>query len=83
MCENGFRDVHDGCGATGGSVVPNGRDEISAGKAVIAFTAQVTDGTAYGIHYSYDLGGGTSFEAGAVRNTLKDTTFQAGVYFSF
>lgn len=36
------------CGTTGGSVVPNGRDEISAGKAVIAFTAQVTDGTAYG-----------------------------------
>lgn len=48
-----------------------------------AVNANTTDGTAYGIHYSYDLGGGTSFEAGAVRNTLKDTTFQAGVYFSF
>ena len=41
------------------------------------------EGTAYGIHYSYDLGGGVSFETG-YRNASNDNdTFQAGVYFSF
>jgi hypothetical protein len=36
-----------GCGTTGGSVIPDGRDDLSPGKAVIAFTVQVTDGTTY------------------------------------
>lgn len=41
------------------------------------------EGTSYGIHYSYDLGGGASFEAGAVKSSNDNTTVQAGVYFSF
>lgn len=41
------------------------------------------EGTAYGIHYSYDLGGGASFEAGWTENSWDVTTVQAGVYFSF
>lgn len=42
-----------------------------------------TEGTSYGIHYSYDLGGGASFETGYRRASNKNNTFQAGVYFSF
>lgn len=42
-----------------------------------------TAGTAYGVNYSYDLGGGASFEAGAQRLPNKQTQVQAGVYFSF
>ncbi|WP_333685173.1 porin [Pontibaca methylaminivorans] len=42
-----------------------------------------TAGTAYGINYSYDLGGGASFEAGAQHLANKQTQVQAGVYFSF
>ena len=42
-----------------------------------------SEGTGYGIHYSYDLGGGVSFEAGARRASNDNTTAQAGVYFSF
>ncbi|MGR3562659.1 MAG: porin [Heliomarina sp.] len=41
------------------------------------------EGESYGIHYSYDLGGGASFEAGAVRSSNDQTQVQAGVYFSF
>ncbi|WP_211299375.1 porin [Pukyongiella litopenaei] len=41
------------------------------------------EGTGYGIHYSYDLGGGVSFEAGARESSNDNTTVQAGVYFSF
>jgi outer membrane protein OmpU len=41
------------------------------------------EGTGYGIHYSYDLGGGVSFEAGARQASWENTTAQAGVYFSF
>ena len=41
------------------------------------------EGTSYGIHYSYDLGGGASFEAGAREASHDNTTVQAGVYFSF
>lgn len=42
-----------------------------------------TAGTAYGVNYSYDLGGGASFEAGAAEMPNKQTQVQAGVYFSF
>ncbi len=42
-----------------------------------------SEGTGYGIHYSYDLGGGVSFEAGARKASWDNTTVQAGVYFSF
>jgi len=41
------------------------------------------EGTGYGIHYSYDLGGGASFEAAIVENSKDMTTAQAGVYFAF
>lgn len=41
------------------------------------------EGTSVGVHYSYDLGGGASFEAGAVSSSTDNTTVQAGVYFSF
>ncbi len=41
------------------------------------------EGSGYGIHYHYDLGGGVSFEAGARRASNDNTTAQAGVYFSF
>jgi len=41
------------------------------------------EGTSYGIHYSYDLGGGASFEAGWRESSADNTTVQAGVYFSF
>ena len=41
------------------------------------------EGTGFGIHYSYDLGGGASFEAGARRASNGNNTAQAGVYFSF
>ncbi len=42
-----------------------------------------SEGTSYGLHYSYDLGGGVSFEAGARRASNGNNTVQAGVYFSF
>lgn len=41
------------------------------------------EGTGYGLHYSYDLGGGVSFEAGVRRASNDNTTAQAGAYFSF
>ncbi|MDF1717031.1 MAG: porin [Antarcticimicrobium sp.] len=41
------------------------------------------EGTSYGIHYSYDLGGGASFEAGYREASNGNTTVQAGVFFSF
>ena len=41
------------------------------------------EGTAFGLNYSYDLGGGASIEAGYVYNSAKFSSFQAGVYFSF
>ena len=41
------------------------------------------EGTAFGLNYSYDLGGGASIETGYVYNSAKFSSFQAGVYFSF
>ena len=41
------------------------------------------EGESWGIHYSYDLGGGASLEAGAVRSSNDQTQVQAGVYFKF
>ena len=69
-------------------------DEYTNGDGTVGSQADLnkqadynTDGTGYGLHYSYDLGGGVSFEAGAVRHILvggeKNTRAQAGVYFSF
>lgn len=45
--------------------------------------SNMNEGGSYGIHYSYDLGGGASFEAGYRRASNDNDTFQAGVYFSF
>lgn len=36
-----------GCSTTGGVVVPDGQAAVTTGKAVIAFSVQVTDGTRY------------------------------------
>lgn len=41
------------------------------------------EGTGYGLNYSYDLGGGASVEAGWRESSNDNSTFQAGVYFSF
>jgi outer membrane protein OmpU len=41
------------------------------------------DGTNYGIDFSYDLGGGVSFDAGYVETSNNQTQVQAGVYFRF
>lgn len=43
----------------------------------------VTDGTAAGINYQYDLGGGATFVAGYVNDAAGFDQAQAGVYFSF
>ncbi len=45
--------------------------------------SNMNEGGSYGIHYSYDLGGGASVEAGYRRASNDNDTFQAGVYFSF
>jgi len=59
--------------------VANGRNDNRDGVA----GSNNREGTGYGIHYSYDLGGGVSFEAGARQASWDNTTAQAGVYFSF
>lgn len=35
------------CGTTGGNIMPDGQSSVPGGKAVIAFSVQVTDGTRY------------------------------------
>ncbi|MDX2484347.1 MAG: porin [Pseudodonghicola sp.] len=59
--------------------------DVLAGRADNRDTALLDrgEGTSYGIHYSYDLGGGASFEAGWRESSADNTTVQAGVYFSF
>lgn len=66
--------------------------DVAAGRAdnrdgsiggACATTCNGNEGTSYGLHYSYDLGGGVSFEAGWRNASNKNTTVQAGVYFSF
>lgn len=54
--------------------------DVNQGTCV---TCNGNEGGSYGIHYSYDLGGGASFEAGYRRASNDNDTFQAGVYFSF
>ncbi|UWQ32661.1 porin [Leisingera sp. M527] len=45
----------------------------------------VTDGTAFGINYEYDLGGGVTFVAGYVQTAAAsdENSVQAGLHFSF
>lgn len=59
--------------------VANGRNDNRDGFA----NSNDREGTGYGINYSYDLGGGVSFEAGYRRASNDNDTVQAGVYFSF
>lgn len=66
-------------GAVSAADVANGRtDNTDANNGGLG-----SEGTSYGIHYSYDLGGGASFETGYRRASNDNNTFQAGVYFSF
>ena len=66
------------------SAIADGRDNRDNNGANVGALADAGgEGTSYGIHYSYDLGGGASFEAGAVSTSTDNTTVQAGVYFSF
>jgi len=68
-----------------------GEVDVNAASSVLIWVANednpmpasTTNGTSYGIHYSYDLGGGASFEGGAVGTSADNTTVQAGVYVSF
>jgi len=57
--------------------------DVVAGRTDNTVAVGGGEGTSYGIHYSYDLGGGVSFEAGAREASWDNTTVQAGVYFSF
>jgi len=65
--------------------VTAGRNDNRDGSigAACTTTCNGGEGTGYGIHYSYDLGGGASFEAGYRRASNDNNTLQAGVYFSF
>ncbi|PJE35874.1 porin [Pseudooceanicola lipolyticus] len=65
--------------AADAGAIAQGRDN----RDVTAGNDTGGEGESYGIHYSYDLGGGASFEAGAVRSSNDQTQVQAGVYFSF
>ncbi|MHA6262961.1 porin [Arenibacterium sp. CAU 1754] len=65
--------------AADAGAIAQGRDN----RDVTAGNDTGGEGETFGIHYSYDLGGGASFEAGAVRTSTDNTTVQAGVYFSF
>jgi outer membrane protein OmpU len=55
----------------------------STDVAGVVTAADTADGTAFGINYQYDLGGGATFVAGYVDEADNDNQFQAGVYFSF
>ena len=68
--------------------------EIGAASTIVAWVNStdqthrswsVTDGTAFGINYEYDLGGGVTFVAGAVSSHADDNenSVQAGLHFSF
>lgn len=65
--------------AASASAIAQGRDN----RDTAANRDTGGEGESFGIHYSYDLGGGASFEAGAVSTSTENTTVQAGVYFSF
>ncbi|UWQ58250.1 porin [Leisingera caerulea] len=79
------------------SVTLAGEAEVGAASTVIAWVNStdidtgvtagqtVTDGTAFGINYEYDLGGGVTFVAGYVNTAAddNDNSVQAGLHFSF
>jgi outer membrane protein OmpU len=65
--------------AADAGAIAQGRDN----RDVTAGNDTGGEGESYGIHYSYDLGGGASFEAGAVKSSNDQTQVQAGVFFTF
>lgn len=74
------------------SITLAGDVELGAASTIVAWvnsadqnTAAGRDGTAFGINYEYDLGGGVTFVAGAVSSHADDNenSVQAGLHFSF
>ncbi|AHD02476.1 porin [Leisingera methylohalidivorans] len=79
------------------SVTLAGEAEIGAASTLIGWVNStdidntvtvgqtVTDGTAFGINYEYDLGGGVTFVAGYVQTAAatNENSVQAGLHFSF
>ncbi|MEW2914431.1 porin [Leisingera sp. JC11] len=74
------------------SVTLAGDVELGAASTIVAWvnsadqnTAAGRDGTAFGINYEYDLGGGVTFVAGAVSSHADsdENSIQAGLHFSF
>ncbi|UWQ53657.1 porin [Leisingera caerulea] len=74
------------------SITLAGDVELGAASTIVAWvnsadqnTADGRDGTAFGINYEYDLGGGVTFVAGAVSSHADDNenSVQAGLHFSF
>ena len=74
-----------------------GEAEIGAASTIVAWVNSTdvdaavtagqtrTDGTAFGINYEYDLGGGVTFVAGYVNTAAatNENSLQAGLHFSF
>lgn len=73
------------------SVTLEGNMDIGAASNILVWVNSTdvaggvgaADGTAFGVNYQYDLGGGATFVAGYVDEADSDNQFQAGVYFSF
>lgn len=63
--------------------VDGGLLDANLNSATFVENAKDLDGTAYGINYEYDLGGGVTFVAGYAESAADNTQVQAGVYFSF
>lgn len=63
--------------------VDGGLLDTNLNTAAFVANARELDGTAYGINYEYDLGGGATFVAGYAESAGDNTQVQAGVYFSF
>ncbi|KIC18080.1 MULTISPECIES: porin [unclassified Leisingera] len=82
---------------TADSVTLAGEAEIGAASTIVAWVNSTdietdvvagmdrTDGTAFGINYEYDLGGGVTFVAGYVQTAAatNENSLQAGLHFSF
>ncbi|KIC22189.1 MULTISPECIES: porin [unclassified Leisingera] len=74
-----------------------GEAEIGAASTIVGWVSSTdvdtnvvagqtrTDGTAFGINYEYDLGGGVTFVAGYVNTAAatNENSLQAGLHFSF
>ncbi|EDZ46102.1 outer membrane porin [Rhodobacterales bacterium Y4I] len=60
-------------------------NQVDTNTAAAGIQDGVNDGTAFGINYEYDLGGGVTFVAGYVNTAAddNDNSVQAGLHFSF